>query len=180
MDPLIGTIIMFAGNFAPRGWAFCQGQLLSIQQNTALFAIVGTSYGGNGQTTFALPDLRSRSPIGAGQGPGLSNIQLGDAAGMEQVTMTIANLPQHTHQAQLHAETAQADQVNPEGRMLGVAQPNGTLIYTDADSTTNNRIMNAASIVVQPTGNSMPVPIRNPYLGINYIIALEGVFPSRE
>src|SRR5262245_42833413 len=97
MDSFIGSIILFAGNFAPRGWAFCQGQILSIAQNTALFSILGTTYGGNGQTTFALPDLRGRVPIGTGQGPGLSNIDLGEQSGSENVTLLASNMPPHTH-----------------------------------------------------------------------------------
>src|ERR1041384_4599952 len=97
MDPFIGQIIMFAGNFAPQGWAFCAGQLMSISQNTALFSILGTTYGGNGQTTFALPALRSRTPVGPGQGPGLSNITLGEVSGTETVTLLTTQMPAHTH-----------------------------------------------------------------------------------
>lgn len=97
MEGYIAQIILFAGTFAPRGWAFCQGQILSISQNTALFSLLGTTYGGNGQTTFALPDLRGRAPIGTGQGPGLSSISLGQMAGTENVTLLITQLPAHTH-----------------------------------------------------------------------------------
>src|SRR3954471_16965067 len=93
MDPLLGSIILFAGNFAPRGWALCQGQILSIAQNTALFSILGTTYGGNGQTTFALPDFRGRCPVGQGQGPGLSSYSLGQQAGTESVTLVSNNIP---------------------------------------------------------------------------------------
>src|SRR5947208_9525764 len=95
--PFLGGIFMFAGNFAPRGYALCQGQLMSIAQNTALFSILGTTYGGNGQTTFALPDLRGRAPVGQGQGPGLSNISLGEVAGSETVTLLSTNMPSHNH-----------------------------------------------------------------------------------
>src|SRR5689334_10336146 len=96
-EPFIGSIVLFAGNFEPRGWAFCQGQLLSIAQNTALFSILGTTYGGNGQTTFALPDLRGRAPVGQGQGPGLPLVQLGQQGGANTVTLTVPNLPAHNH-----------------------------------------------------------------------------------
>src|SRR5437879_11862971 len=95
--PLLGSIIMFAGNFAPRGWALCNGQILPIAQNTALFSILGTTYGGNGQTTFALPDLRGRVPVGSGQGPGLSNYDLGQQGGSESETLTVNQMPEHTH-----------------------------------------------------------------------------------
>src|SRR6478672_10112699 len=96
-EPFLAEIIMFAGNFAPRGWAFCQGQILSIAQNTALFSLLGTTYGGNGQTTFALPDLRGRVPVGTGQGPGLSNYDLGQVSGSESVTLTVSQMPAHNH-----------------------------------------------------------------------------------
>src|SRR5690349_13883210 len=96
-EPFIGEIIMFAGNFAPRGWAFCQGQILSIAQNTALFSILGTTYGGNGQTTFALPDFRGRVPVGQGQGPGLSSYVLGEVSGTESTTLLTTNMPVHNH-----------------------------------------------------------------------------------
>ena len=97
MDPLLGSIILFAGNFTPRGWAACNGQILSIAQNNALFALLGTTYGGDGMTTFALPDLRGRVPIGFGQGNGLTNVALGEAAGAEKITLTVAQMPQHSH-----------------------------------------------------------------------------------
>src|ERR687894_2069634 len=97
MEGYIGQIVLFAGNFAPRGWAFCHGQILSIAQNTALFSILGITYGGNGQTTFALPDLRGRTPVGAGQGPGLTNRILGGSAGAETHTLLVSELPAHTH-----------------------------------------------------------------------------------
>src|SRR5436853_7748499 len=96
-EPFIAEIVMFAGNFAPRGWAFCQGQILAIAQNTALFSLLGTTYGGNGQTTFALPDLRGRVPNSAGQGPGLQNFDLGEVGGVETVTLQVTEMPAHTH-----------------------------------------------------------------------------------
>src|SRR4051794_10683767 len=109
-EPFIGEVIMFAGNFAPRGWALCQGQLLSIAQNTALFSILGTTYGGNGQTTFALPDLRGRVPLGQGQGPGLSSYVLGEVAGNENVTLISTQMPQHNHLLNCNSDSANTDQ----------------------------------------------------------------------
>src|SRR4051812_4210500 len=98
-EPFLAEIVMFAGNFAPRGWAFCNGQILSIAQNTALFSLLGTTYGGNGQTTFSLPDFRGRSPVGTGQGPGLATIDLGEVSGAEAVTLLTTQMPVHTHTA---------------------------------------------------------------------------------
>ena len=113
MEPLLGQIIMFGGNFAPRGWAFCDGQLLPIAQNTALSSILGTTYGGDGRTTFGLPDLRGRVPMGGGHGPGLSPRSLGQKGGNETTTLTVSNLPPHNHSAALHAEVLRAIQPRP-------------------------------------------------------------------
>jgi microcystin-dependent protein len=174
-SPILGCIFMFAGNFAPRGFALCAGQLLPISQNTALFSILGTTYGGNGQTTFALPDLRGRSPIGAGQGPGLSNISLGEMAGTENVTLLSNNMPVHNHV--LQANSGSASVGAPAGNLLadsGNSQSGGVPIYT---SGTPNAQLNAQSIGL--AGGNQPFSNRNPYLGINYIIATQGIFPSR-
>ncbi|NOT56941.1 MAG: phage tail protein, partial [Deltaproteobacteria bacterium] len=133
-DPFIGEIIMFGGNFAPRGWAFCNGQLLSIAQNTALFSILGTTYGGDGRTTFALPDLRGRVPVHAGnsQGPGLPPVQLGEMAGSPSVTLTVSQMPMHNH---LVVASQTATTTDPNGGVPGndargtpiyAAQPDGT------------------------------------------------------
>src|SRR5688572_5350285 len=121
-EPFIGEIIMFAGNFAPRGWAFCSGQLLSIAQNTALFSILGTTYGGNGQTTFALPDLRGRCPVHQGQGPGLSNYSLGQVGGTESVTLIASQLPPHSHTVACSANDANLGL--PEGNFPGTTADN--------------------------------------------------------
>src|SRR5947207_14819170 len=117
-DAMIGTIALFAGNFAPRGWQLCQGQILSIAQNTALFSFLGTTYAGNGQTTFALPDLRGRSPISPGQGPGLSNISLGEQAGTQNVTLVNPNLPVHNHS--LGCDNGGSSSLTPAGNIPGV------------------------------------------------------------
>lgn len=169
MEPLIGMIVQFAGNFAPRGWAFCEGQLLPISQNQALFSILGTTYGGNGQTTFALPDLRGRVCIQPGQGPGLSNYTLGQSGGAESVTLLVNNMPSHSH-AYNAAETGDG-QASPTGNALGKTAAN---IYT---TNPPNSAMNSGTIA--PTGGSQPFGITQPYLAVNWIIALEGIFPSR-
>jgi microcystin-dependent protein len=169
-DPFIGEIRMFAGNFAPVGWALCNGQLLPISQNTALFSILGTTYGGNGQTTFALPDLRGRVPIHAGSGTGLSPYNLGESGGQEQVALTVEQLPEHTHR--LAITNRQADRLTPQGRIL--AKPAQELIYATGDP---DALLNQEAIAT--SGNNQPHDNRQPYLAINYIIALQGIFPSR-
>lgn len=171
-EAFIGSIVLFAGNFAPRGWAFCQGQILAISTNTALFSILGTTYGGNGQTTFALPDLRGRAPIGAGQGPGLSAVQLGQQAGSESVTLTPSQMPMHTHL--VACDTSAAGSADPAGAYPG--NP-GTLSGADLYGPTANGSMSPT--MISAAGGSQPFSIRQPYLGLNYIICLEGIFPSR-
>jgi microcystin-dependent protein len=171
--PFIGEIRMFGGNFNPRGWAFCQGQLLSIAQNTALFSILGTTYGGNGQTTFALPDLRGRAPIQQGTnppGPGLQPYTLGQQGGVETVTLISTQMPAHNHT--INVATEDADQKNPTGQVL--AAP-GAPAYA-APSNIN---ANLAPQAVGVAGGSQPHENRPPYLAINFIIALEGIYPSR-
>ena len=166
-EPFLGQITLFAGNFAPRGWAFCAGQILSIAQNTALFSILGTTYGGNGQTTFALPDLRGRVPVGPGQGPGLSIVNLGQTGGTETTQLTVNQLPQHSHPA--GATQAGASSTRPAG---GVPSAGGSYAASSDGSTLNPNF-------IGPTGGGQPFDTRQPYLGVNYIIALEGIFPSR-
>lgn len=164
MEPYLATILLFAGNFAPRGWAFCNGQLLSIAQNTALFSLLGTTYGGDGRTNFALPDLRGRVPVHAGAGPMLTERRLGENFGAEQVTLTIAQLPAHTHANTYELPNAEAT-MNP--------MPTVPIAY-DRDP-----MIQSAMIQSSPTGGGQPVGISPPSLGLNYIIALEGIFPSR-
>lgn len=167
MEPFIGQIMMFAGNFAPRGWAFCDGQLLPIAQNTALFSLIGTTYGGDGKTTFALPDLRGRVPLHQGDGPGLSPYRLGERTGGEQVTLTQSNLPAHSHS--FSASNQGADDDVPAGNALAAGQ-----IYQGG---TPNTPLNAAT--VGSTGGSQPFRVVQPLLAINFVIALQGIFPSR-
>ena len=183
MEGTIGEIRQFAGNFAPRNWAFCAGQLLAISQNTALFSILGTTYGGNGQTTFALPDTRGRVMVGTGQGPGLSNVVLGEVSGTETVTLTTNNMPAHNHTAQLKAATAKGTtQVPVAGAALGKAVDSaGTavpFIYAPAGSAPAV-VLDAASVTTGIAGGGQPLSIMQPYLGMNNIICLFGIFPSR-
>lgn len=166
--PFLGSISMFGGNFAPRGYAHCQGQLLSIAQNDALFTLLGTIYGGDGVTTFALPDLRGRSPIHFGQGPGLGSYAIGESVGQEMVTLTASQLPVHTHT--LGASSAPGSG-GPAGGVW--ARSSATQNYAAAA----NVSMNAAT--VGSSGGSQPHQNMSPFLVINFIIALEGVFPSR-
>jgi microcystin-dependent protein len=181
MEGTIGEIRMFAGNFAPRTWAFCQNQTLAIAQNTALFSILGTTYGGNGQTTFALPDFRGRVAVGTGTGPGLPNMQLGQLGGSTSVTLTVNNLPAHTHTITgTINDTANNDNsglgADPTGRRLGAA---GNL-FTSGTGDQVNMAPSVFNLTASVTGGSQPVSIMPPYLGMNYIICLFGIFPSRD
>lgn len=177
-SPFIGEIIMFAGNFAPRGWAFCQGQILAIAQNTALFSILGTTYGGNGQTTFALPDLRGRVPIQQGQGPGLSPVFLGQQGGTETVTLLSNQIPAHNHL--INASTNSGDTANPSNNFLAVGQvpvSGSTETVSMYNSTATGNTLNPQTVSL--AGGNQPHPNMQPYLAVNFIIALEGIFPSR-
>ena len=170
-EPFIGEIRMFAGNFAPRGWAKCEGQLLAISSNTALFSILGTRYGGDGRTTLALPDLRGRVAIGSGTGPGLTPRSLSQRSGSETNMLTVANLPAHNHS--INAVTADGNTSVPGGNL-----PAGTKLldkeYSDATATTT---MNAT--MVSSTGGGQAVNNMQPFLTVTYIIALQGIYPSR-
>lgn len=178
-SPYIGSIVLFAGNFAPRGWAFCQGQIMQIATNTALFSILGTTYGGNGQTTFALPDLRSRVPVGQGQGAGLSPYELGEVTGLESVTLTQNQIPAHNHTVQVSTDPANAAAANNNY----LAASNGSLagdpvaVNTYTGTPTANTMLGNGSISM--TGGNQPHDNIQPSLGMNYIIALVGIFPSR-
>jgi microcystin-dependent protein len=169
-EPFLGEIRLVGFNFEPRGWAFCNGQLLSIAQNTALFALLGTTYGGNGQTTFALPDLRGRAPIHMGQGPGLTNRRIGEVGGSENVTLTANQLPAHNHN--LNALAVPAASGDPTQRLL--AQSRGSVYAPPSETPV---VMSQQAIGF--AGGSQPHENMQPYLVMNYIIALEGIFPSR-
>lgn len=173
-EPFIAQITLFAGNFAPRNWAFCDGQIMSIAQNTALFSLLGTTYGGNGQTTFGLPDLRSRVAIHAGSGPGLSSYALGQMGGTPTNTMISTNLPAHNHT--LNASNLAGDQAGPGGNSLASEASGSTAVYAPGNTPTN-ALLNPMSIGL--AGGNQPINNMQPYLGMYYIIALYGIFPSR-
>lgn len=175
-EAFIGSIVLFAGNYAPMNWAFCNGQLLSITQNSALFAVIGTTYGGDGQTTFALPDLRGRVPLHFGSGPGLTPRSLGESSGYENVTLIQSQMPAHNHAvvSVLHAnEEANTD--DPTGNF-----PAGT--STPAFNTGANIAMNTNAVTneVSIAGQNAAHTNMQPYLGLNFIICLYGIFPSRQ
>lgn len=176
-EPFLGEIIMFGGNFAPRGWALCDGQLLAISQNQALFAILGTTYGGDGRTTFGLPDLRGRSPLHEGQGPGLTPRTLGQRGGAEDTTLVVNNLPAHNHSGegtvQLKASPDAADSSDPTGRNLALAEA-----YS-ADPATLDMAESSASLTTSNTGANQEFNNMHPYQVVNFIIAIQGIFPSR-
>ncbi len=169
MEPLLGQIQAFGFNFTPRGWAKCDGQLLAISGNSALFSLLGTTYGGDGRTTFALPDLRGRSGRHQGTGPGLSTVNIGQKAGSEQHTLIASEMPSHNHVFNLGAKEEGNSDI-PSGTFI--AGDGTTAFGTSADS------QMAANSTLN-TGGSIPFSIQNPYLGINYCIALQGIYPSR-
>ena len=203
MEAFVGTILTFGFNFAPTQWSLCNGQLISISQNQALFALLGTIYGGNGTTTFQLPNLQSRSPIGFGQGIGLSTYVIGQASGAEQISLTLSNLPTHTHVATFTPSGGgSAPTVTINGTSTGTA--------TGVLSATNNVLAGVGgptaghvwagsvgtpvpiggvtvtgggggggTVTNQTTGQGLPTPILNPYLAVNFSISLFGIFPSR-
>lgn len=181
-EPFIGEIKILGFNFAPKSYQTCQGQILSIASNTALFSLLGTTYGGNGSTTFALPDLQGRMPIGQGSGPGLSSHSMGERSGSESVTLLTANIPPHIHT--LNSATAKiavnnliSDIGEPAGAYPGKNDTNQ--VY--AENPTANTFMAPATLggSTDSTGSGYPIGIMNPYLVINYSIALYGIFPSR-
>lgn len=169
-DPFLGEIRLFPYNFAPLGWALCDGSVVSIAQNTALFSLLGTTYGGDGRSTFALPDLRGRVAVSFGQGPGLSDHQLGQLGGDETVKLTADGLPAHRHAVAAHS--TRGAHASPRGRVPGHSSP-GT-VYADASDGTK-----MSSQTIAPTGGDQPHDNLQPYLALNYCIATEGIFPSR-
>ena len=172
MEPFIGQIQAFGFNFAPRGWALCNGQLLPISQNQALFSLLGTTYGGDGRTTFGLPDLRGRVPIHSGKGPGLTSRQLGQRAGAETTTLNINQIPSHSHSVVIKAlEEGNSD--DPEGKLIA---GNGLSSFGSDNSST---LKNLKPIDSSNTGANQSHNNMQPYLCINFCIALQGIFPSR-
>ncbi len=179
-SPYLSQIQMWALNWAPRQWMACNGQSLSITQNSALFALLGTNFGGNGTTNFNLPNFQGRVPVGFGQGSGLSNRAFAQIAGGEVVTLGITNLPAHSHSPVLQATTAGASANTPSaGAFLGSvsADSNGTAI--NAYTKTAGTLANLGGVGESSVGGSQPIPILNPYLAIGFTIAVQGIFPSR-
>ena len=208
MDPFIGQIMQVGFSYAPRGWMTCQGQMLSISQNSAMFSLLGTNFGGNGQTTFGLPDARGRMMVGTGQGPSLPPVVLGQMAGTPSVTLDITQMPAHNHTAAftgqatplsltstLSAVTAPTSQTNTptDGALLTNppnAGPGQVKIYAPANSggapvnlgglkVMGGSVTAQGQVVIGMTGNNQPVAIMPPYVGVTTIIATEGLFPSR-
>jgi microcystin-dependent protein len=167
-EPFVAEVRIFAGNFAPRGWAFCNGQLLPISQNTALFSLIGTTYGGDGRTTTALPNLKGRAPMHPGRGPGLTSRRLGQKGGVETATLTEAQIPAHTHTLRVSEEDG--DSTQPAGNYPAV----GNEIYAPASS-----LVAMAGPSLPSTGGSQSHNNMQPFLTINFIIALVGLYPSR-
>ncbi|MBU8883156.1 tail fiber protein [Kaistella sp. DKR-2] len=170
-EPFLGQIAFVPYNFAPRNWAECNGQLMSIAQNTALFSLLGTQYGGNGQTNFALPDMRGRVLIGDGSGPGLSPYTMGETGGEESHTLTINEMPAHNHQ--VNAVTAEGNQNIPTASLPA----NTKALDKEYSNAAANTQM--SPLMINPAGGSQPHENRQPYLVLKCIIALQGIFPSR-
>ncbi|MBE8728301.1 phage tail protein [Flavobacterium hungaricum] len=178
MEGTVGEIRLFAGGFAPKNWAYCNGALIQIRSNTALFSILGTTYGGNGSTTFGLPNLAGRAAVGAGQGPGLSNYDLGQSAGAVSVTLNTTQIPPHTHVSSavisLPAYSDEGNAATPAGNVLASRAGMFSTLAVDT-------VMKGApyTVAVSVTGNNVPLPLSQPSLGMNYIICMFGIFPSR-
>lgn len=178
MEPFVGQIQLFGFNFAPRGWAFCNGQILSIAQNQVLFALLGTTYGGDGITTFGLPDLRGRVAIGQGQGPGLQNYTIGERAGVENVTLLSTQMPMHTHQLMVSNTVGTTDTASGNYLANGaVTIARGNTVPANLYSTGANAQLNPNAVSIH--GGNQPHENRAPFLALNYCIALVGIYPSR-
>jgi microcystin-dependent protein len=180
MEGVIGYVTMFAGNFAPKSWAFCNGQTINIASNTALFSILGTTYGGNGTTTFQLPNTQGRTVVGVGSGPGLSTYSLGQAAGTNSVTINTQQMPAHMHPVSVSAH-------NPSqmGTEADVSAANGSVYARDVTNLPYDPNPSAnggtfsATLTMSNQGSNLPLNIERPMLGMNYIICQYGVFPAR-
>jgi microcystin-dependent protein len=171
-ESYIGSVVLFAGNFAPRGWAICDGSILSIAQNTALFSILGTTYGGNGQTTFALPDFRGRAPVSTGQGPGRQIYDLGEVGGVEQLTLSTSQMPTHSHNLTVPTTEASPNSDAPNSNILAAQSSNFFAEVPTADNV-------YGGVVASSVGNNLPFSVRPPSVVLTYIICLYGVYPPR-
>ncbi|MFL5741701.1 MAG: phage tail protein [Flavisolibacter sp.] len=177
MDGVIAFVTPFAGNFAPRNWALCQGQILSISQNTALFSLLGTTYGGNGQSTFGLPDLRGRAVVGTGQGPGLSDYVQGEIDGSTSHTLPVTEMPIHTHLTSITTTPKAGGTPNSASPVNAVYATGNNSLYTFS---TNVNLHNyPGTLTTQVQGGSTPFSILHPMLTLNYLICMQGIFPSR-
>lgn len=175
-DMYLGQLMLVPYNFCPRSWLAANGQILAISSNTALFSLLGTTYGGNGTTTFALPDLRGRVPNSVGQGPGLSNYSLGQIGGTETVTLTSLQMPIHTHVATMAASSQAPNSGVPQGSLLGTF-PVAEKHYVRGQAA--DRTMLAGSVQNSTAGGSQPFSVANPYLTLQWCISTQGIFPSR-
>jgi microcystin-dependent protein len=206
MEGTIGEVKIFAGNFAPRSWAYCEGQLMNVSQYTSLYSVLGTIYGGDGRTTFKLPDLRGRVPVGVGTGPGLAAIGLGIMGGLQNHTLSINEMPQHTHTAQATASGAtvggnatatmkvnnnEAETNLPSGAYIGkpaaeheiyIDGATANTLAADAITVDTSGLtvdVSGLTVAVNPTGGSQMFSIMQPYLGMHWIICLDGIYPAR-
>lgn len=175
-DPLLGQMMLFGGNFCPRGWTAADGKLLAISQYQAVFSIMGTTYGGDGRTTFGMPDLRGRAPISVGSGPGLPNYAQGSKGGSTEFSVRVANMPSHTHTGTIAASPEDGN-TNAPVRNSFAKSTNGANSYITGDPAVNN--MHPNVLRINPTGGSLPVNKVSPYLTLQWCVALQGVFPSR-
>ncbi len=173
MDALIGSVIPFGFGFAPRGWATCEGQTLPISQNQALFSLLGTNFGGDGVSTFCLPDLRGRRIVGQGTGNGLPTFVVGQKSGQESVNVLISNMPLHTHNVTIKANSLGNSTSDPSGQFFGGGS---ATVYDTAD---DNAIMAQNAITCNIAGSSMPMEVLNPYLTLYYCICTQGIYPTR-
>jgi microcystin-dependent protein len=172
-DQFVAEIRIFPFNFPPTGWAFCDGQLMPISQNTALFSLLGTTYGGDGKSTFALPDLQGSAPMQPGQGQGLSQRDLGEMSGVESITLLTSEIPLHTHQLKASTDPADNNIPSPARSLAATAKEFGY------QSTTNSNLVNMAPQVLAPAGGGLPHNNMQPYLTLSFCIALQGIFPQR-
>ena len=172
-DPFVAEIRIFPFNFAPQGWAFCNGQLMPLSQNTALFSLLGVTYGGDGQSTFALPDMAGNAPMHPGQGPGLSLHDLGEMTGTQSVTLLQSEIPSHVHSVQ--ADPAGADLQGPGPSRVLARSSGGNAYHTNS----SQNLVSMGFQALTPTGGSLPHNNMQPYLTLNFNIALQGVFPPR-
>ena len=171
-DPFVAEIRIFPFNFAPKGWAFCDGQLMPLSQNTALFSLLGTTYGGNGKSNFALPDLQGKAPMHPGQGPGLSLHDLGESSGLETVTLLESEIPAHSHAMRVNSQV-KGNSNSPGSRLFGGSEFSGASLFSTT-APGNDAVLNT-----QVVGSSQPHNNMQPYLTLSFCIALQGIFPPR-